>query len=319
MTVQSTNFMDEIEQRTNLAFANQMEMLTFFLTDSQQYGINVFKIIEVIETPKVITKVPQSHPAIIGAINFRDRLVTVIDLGMGLGMEPVDHVNSLSYIIICEYSNSIQGFLISRPNKLVNKSWADIKSPGQSIQSDSYLTALTYDEDRAIQILDVEKILGEIIGVDVTVRQELIEAGRQIHLEEFQVLAVDDSKAARMLLGNTLTQLGVGHTILENADRAWEVLQRSITEDGSRFCLIISDIEMPGMDGFTFTRKVKAHPQLAQIYLVLHSSMSNQANTVKAKQVGADDFVAKFQPDAIAQVVIEQISKARQAGNCRGM
>ncbi|MBF0124949.1 MAG: chemotaxis protein CheV [Magnetococcales bacterium] len=314
----ATNFMDEIDQRANLAFTNQMEMLTFYLTDQQQYGINVFKIIEVIETPKTVTRVPQSHPAIIGAINFRDKLVTVIDLGLGLGLDPVNYQGGLSYVIICEYSNTIQGFLISRPNKLVNKSWADIKSPGSSIQSSGYLTALTYDDDdKATQILDVEKILGEIIGFEVEVKSTLLEEGRSASIADYTVLAVDDSKAARLLLARTLGKLGVGHVIYENADQAFNALQESIAPGSTqKFCLIISDIEMPGMDGFTFTRKVKAIPQLASIPLVLHSSMSNQANTVKAQQVGADNFVAKFQPDAIARVVLDQIQLLRQSGRC---
>ncbi|MBF0613034.1 MAG: chemotaxis protein CheW, partial [Magnetococcales bacterium] len=157
--MQDGNFIDEAMRRTNLAFSNQMEMLTFFLSDQQQYGINVFKIIEVIETPSTITKIPQAHPAMVGSINFRDRVVTVIDLSFGLGMQPVDR-KGFSYIIICEYSNSVQGLLISHPNKLINKGWDEIKKPGNSWQS-GYLTALTYDEDgNAIQILDVEKILG---------------------------------------------------------------------------------------------------------------------------------------------------------------
>ncbi|MBF0176523.1 MAG: chemotaxis protein CheV [Magnetococcales bacterium] len=310
------NFMKEIDQRSNLAFSNQMEMLTFFLTDSQQYGINVFKIIEVIETPKNVTVMPQSHPAILGAINFREQLVTVIDLASALSMAPVDTNEGVSYVIICEYSGSIQGFLISSPNKLITRSWKDIRSPGNGTQSSGYLTALTYDDEgKSIQILDIEKVLGEIMGVEDTVPQEMIEEGHKLSIDNFHVMAVDDSRAARNLLSSTLEQLGVQHHVFDNAESAFAALEKSL-EPNSRFryCLIISDIEMPGMDGFTFTRQVKANPDLAKIQLVLHSSMSNQANKVKADAVGANDFIPKFQPGNIARVVLEQVSRIREQG-----
>nr|CAX83759.1 Response regulator receiver modulated CheW protein [uncultured bacterium] len=315
------NFMDEIDQRSKLAFSNQMEMLTFFLTDNQQYGINVFKIIEVIETPKHITVMPQCHPAIIGAINFRENLVTVIDLAAALGMMPVDWKGGISYVIVCEYSGSTQGFLVSSPNKLLNRSWKNIQSPGNSSQGSGYLTALTYEDDgkTSIQILDIEKILGEIVGVEEHIDQSLIEEGQRHQVENYHVLAVDDSRAARALLENALEQLHVHHHIFDNAEKALAALQAS-TQPGAKFryCLIISDIEMPGMDGFTFTRMVKEDPQLASIHLVLHSSMSNQANRVKAEAVGANDFIPKFQPDQIARVVLDQIAKAKADGTCRG-
>lgn len=305
------DMMDEIHQRANLAFSNAMEMLTFFLTDSQQYGINVFKIIEVLETPDRVTKMPQAHEAVVGAIDFRDRAVAVIDLAMAMGMPPVDR-SQVSYIIICEYSNSTQGFLISHPNKLLTKSWSDIHTPGEALSNAGYLTAITYDEaENPIQILDIEKILGEIVGIEDTVAQELVAAGRRAHVDRHRVMVVDDSKAARALLQSTLEQLGVAYEIHDGAEKALHSLESSAASgEGHAFSLIISDIEMPGMDGFTFTRKVKSNPSLAPIHLVLHSSMSNQANRIKAEQVGANDFIPKFQPNEIARVVLNHLQAA---------
>lgn len=308
--------MDEIDQRANLAFSNQMEMLTFYLTDSQQYGINVFKIIEVLETPKEITKIPQAHPALYGAFNFRGKLVTVIDLSFSLNMAPVDWKNSLSYIIVCEYSNTTQGFLVSQPNKLLNVGWEDVKKPGAFIQNAGYLTALAYDNGEAIQILDVEKVLGEVIGLDDTVTQALVEEGRSVDTSNLQVLVLDDSKSARTMMKNALDQIEVPHLLFEEGHLAFEALQKSVQEGGRKICLIISDIEMPGMDGFTFTRKVKADPRLKQIHLVLHSSMSNATNHNKATAVGADGFIPKFQPDVIARLVLERLALAKQQGLC---
>ncbi|MGN7612470.1 chemotaxis protein [Magnetococcales bacterium HHB-1] len=299
--------MDEVTQRANLAFSNQMEMLTFLLTDNQQYGINVFKIIEIIETPKKITQIPESHSAIIGGVDFRGKWVTVIDLSFSMGLEPVDHQSVISYIIICEYSNSIQGFLVSQPNVLMSISWSDVKKPGGMVQQDSYLTALAYDkEGQAIQILDIEKILGEVIGLDDSISQELIDQKGSYDASDVRILVLDDSKAARGMMKNALEQLGVSYALFEDGNVALEALENAV-ESREPFSLIISDIEMPGMDGFTFTRKVKEKSDLKYIPLLLHSSMSNRANKSKAQSVGADGFVAKFQPNVIASLILERL------------
>ncbi len=312
------NVLDEVEKRTNLAFTNQMEMLTFYLSDAQQYGINVFKIIEVIETPKVITKIPGSHPAVIGGINFRGRMVTVIDISLGLGLQRVNHKKEISYVMVCEYSNSTQGFLVAQPNRLMTVSWQDIKAPGGHMHDSGYLTALTYDEnDQAVQILDVEKILGEIIGIDTKVTESLIEEGRKADMKNLRVLVLDDSKVARTMLKTALDQLDVPCDVFEEGHLALQSLQESLRGNEKRYCLIISDIEMPGMDGFTFTRKVKENDRLAKIHLVLHSSMSNKANRAKAQSVGADGFIPKFQPDEIAKLVLDRLNAAKDKDYCQ--
>ncbi len=310
--------LSEVEQRANLAFSNQMEMLTFYLSDSQQYGINVFKIIEVIETPKEITIVPQTHQAVVGIISFRGTSVTVIDISKALGLEGIKYDDIISYVMICEYSNTTQGFLVARPNRLLNVSWKDVRSPGSAVQNSGYLTALTQDENQeTVQILDIEKILGEINGVDAKISDSIIEQSKEAEMGNQKVLVLDDSKAARMMLQNSMDQLGVHCAMFEDGNKAFSALEESLDQDDYKFCLIISDIEMPQMDGFTFARKVKSHPKLSQIHLVLHSSMSNKANRAKAEAVGADGFVPKFQPDEIARIILDRLKEARKQDICK--
>lgn len=306
--------MEEVDRRANLAYSNQMEMLTFFLADNQQYGINVFKIIEVIETPKSVVVMPNSHPAVVGAIDFRGNAVTVIDLGCGLGLKAIDYVGKLSYIIVCEYSGTTQGLMVTSPNKLLNKSWTDVQRPGTSVKSAGYLTALTYDETgEAVQILDIEKLLGEIIGVDNEIDESIVQQGQQMNLKDvFRVMVVDDSKAAQKLLTATLDKLGVRYDVFDSAGVALQQLDDSLSHNGSPYSLIVCDIEMPGMDGFTFTRRVKQHkdPHIRGLYLVLHSSMSNQSNKIKAEELGADNFIPKYDPNAIASLVLSRMAKS---------
>jgi two-component system chemotaxis response regulator CheV len=307
----AANFMDEVNRRTNLAFSNEMEMLTFYLTDNQLYGLNVFKIIEILECPRQLTRMPHGHPSILGAMDFRGRAVPLLDLAQALGMPGVDRSQGVSYVLVCEYSNTTQGLLISRPNLLIHKSWDAIHRPEGEIYEDSCLTAITYHDGQPIQILDVEKILTEVIGIDHRISETLVARGHQLVRQEHHVLAVDDSRAARSLIKLAMEQLGIRHTLFDNAASALQALEASVA-DGRPcpYTIIFSDIEMPVMDGFTFTRRVKAHPQLAHVYLALHSSLSNRSNEVKAKQMGADDFIPKFQPDLIAGSVLAQLEKA---------
>ncbi|MBF0464085.1 MAG: chemotaxis protein CheV [Nitrospirae bacterium] len=309
-----SELMEEVNQRTNLAASNQMEMLTFFLSDGQLYGINVFKIIEVIECPSKITKMPNSHPSVKGTINFRGKAITTIDLSDALGMGRFDYKATISYVIICEYNQSVHGFLIKEPNALINKSWSDIKSPSSVMGKSAYLTALTYiEEDKAVQILDIEKILGEIIGIDDKisdkVKEELIED--TVNFKDYHVLVVDDSRAARTMVQSVLEQIGLTYTLLDSAVTAYQMLE-DFSKDtiliSDRFHLIISDIEMPGLDGFSFVRRIKENPKLSSLYVVLHSSMTGESNVGKAMQAGADDFIGKFDPDKIAGMVRDRIT-----------
>lgn len=312
------NLMAEVEQRTRLAFSNEMEMLTFYLTDGQLYGLNVFKIIEILECPKSVTKVPQSHPAIKGSIDFRGHPISMIDLSEALELPPTDFRHTVSYVLVCEYSTTIQGFLVSQPNVLINKSWDDIIKPTGTVYDQSYLTAITYHNNQPIQVLDVEKILSEIVGIEVEVSDSLVAKAREVVSERHHILAVDDSKAARNMIAAALDQLNIRHTLMEDAHQALEMLEASVA-DGKTcpFTIIFTDIEMPVMDGFTFTRKVKSHPGLAGVYLAIHSSLSNKSNEDKAQQMGADDFIPKFTPDRIVGAILEQLEKVekrRQGG-----
>lgn len=304
----------EIDQRSNLAMSNEFEMLTFLLSDGQTYGLNVFKIIEIIETPKSITKVPHSHPNVKGEINFRDRPITLIDIGEYLGMPPIDYANTISYVLVCEYSNTTQGLMIKEPNILITKSWDDIIKPDGELYETSCLTAMTWHNNQPIQLLDVEKILHDIIGIDTKISDEAIARVKSLATEQHHILAVDDSKAACELTRLVLSQMGIAHTVVDSAPKALDLLQKSLDAKGrSPYTLIFTDIEMPIMDGFTFTRKVKADPKLSSIFLSVHSSLSNKSNEEKAASAGANDFIPKFTPDNICNLVIRQIEKAEQA------
>ncbi|MBF0141289.1 MAG: chemotaxis protein CheV [Magnetococcales bacterium] len=303
----------EINQRSNLAMSNEFEMLTFLLSDDQTYGLNVFKIIEIIETPKHITKIPNSHPNVKGEINFRDHPITLIDIGEYLGMAPIDYAKTISYVLVCEYSNTTQGLMVKEPKILITKSWDDIIKPEGEIYESSCLTAMTWHQNQPIQLLDVEKILHDIIGIETKISDAAIAHVKRLPTEKHHILAVDDSKAACELTRLVLSQMGIAHTVVTSAPKALELLESSVDSQGKcPFTLIFTDIEMPVMDGFTFTRKVKANPKLNNIFLSVHSSLSNKSNEEKAASAGANDFIPKFTPDNMANLIIRQIEKVEQ-------
>jgi len=289
-----SDIFSEVEEKTSLAMTNQMEMLTFHLTDGQLYGINVFKVIEVVESPKRIIKMPNAHVAIKGAIDHRGKPINVIDLSEALGLEPVDYKNDLSYIIVCEYNNVTQGFLIRETDSLVQKNWNDIKSPSGLLGFQAYLTALAYtDDEQTIQILDIEKVLAEILDMSEELSEEMLEKVMEADYSDCHILGVDDSMTARTMLQSVFDKVGAKYKLMDSAVRAFEYLEG------------LPDEEI----AITFTRKIKNDLRLSGLYVMLHSSMSNKSNMLKAEQVGADDFLAKFNPDIIVEKIMTQLDK----------
>lgn len=293
--------LDEALQRSNLSQSNQMEMLTFRLTDNQLYGINVFKIIEIIECPHRIDRMPNSHPAVKGALDFRGNALAVIDLSEAVGLPTKDFHDELAYIIICEYNRSLTAFVVHAPDTLLTRSWADIHKP-EGINALSLVAIAYADSGEAIMLLDIESILSNVVGIERDLSSiamtEVEGKGSGKH-----VLVVDDSRTAIMLLQSVLDKMGFTNTAMMSADKALDYLEK----DYSHVDLVISDIEMPGMDGFTFTRTLRENSDYKHLKVILHSSMSNPSNRLKAEQAGADKFVAKFDPDSLSEEIFSLV------------
>lgn len=295
--------LDEALQRSNLSQSNQMEMLTFRLTDNQLYGINVFKIIEIIECPNRVDRMPNAHPAVKGALDFRGNALAVIDLSEAVGLPSKDFHNELAYIIICEYNRTLTAFIIHAPDTLLTRSWSDIHKPeGVSALS---LVAIAYaDSGEAIMLLDIESILADVVGIERDLSSVAM-IGSEGKGRGRHVLVVDDSRTAIMLLQSVLDKMGFTNTALMSADKALEYLEN----ESGQVDLVISDIEMPGMDGFTFTRTLRENSNFKHLKVILHSSMSNPSNRVKAEQAGADKFVAKFDPDSLSEEIFSLVGR----------
>ena len=299
--------LDSVNQRTQLVGQNRLELLLFKLRGRQRFGINVFKVREVLQCPP-LTNMPKSNAYIRGVAHIRGQTISVIDLSMAVGGPAIENIKD-SFIIIAEYNRSVQGFLVGGVERIVNMNWEKIMPPPSGAGRYSYLTAVTEIENELVEILDVEKILNEICPVNTEVSADVIGEGEiQKDLGERIVFIADDSALSRNQVKRALEPLGVQTELAKNGKEALIRLREiaeldcvnNITE---RVGLLISDVEMPEMDGYTLTAEIKADPKLSPLHVILHTSLSGVFNQAMIEKVGADDFIAKFNPDELATAV----------------
>jgi len=300
--------LDGVNQRTRLAGHNRLELLMFRLGDKQRFGINVFKVQEVIQCPP-LTKVPHAHPVVRGVATLRGKTITIMDLAQAIGRRPITDT-SQAYIIITEYNRAVQGFLVSGVDRIVNMNWEDILPPPKG-SGHNYMTAVTRVDNDLVEIIDVEKVLAEVIHIDETVTSSIIDDNRAaISERKHRILVADDSSVARNQIKRTLDQIGVETILVKDGREAINKL-RAMADSGSpiteQLSMVISDVEMPEMDGYTLTTQIRADNRLKDLYVILHTSLSGIFNNSLIEKVGADKFIAKFKPDELAGAVIERL------------
>ncbi|MBB1333029.1 chemotaxis protein CheV [Pseudoalteromonas sp. SR44-5] len=299
--------LDSVNQRTQLVGQNRLELLLFKLRGRQRFGINVFKVREVLQCPP-LTNMPKSNAYVRGVAHIRGQTISVIDLSMAVGGPAIENIKD-SFIIIAEYNRSVQGFLVGGVERIVNMNWEKIMPPPSGAGRYSYLTAVTEIENELVEILDVEKILNEICPVNTEVSAAIANDGEiQKDLGERIVFIADDSAVARNQVKRALEPLGVQTELAKNGKEALIRLREIAALDckhdiTERVGLLISDVEMPEMDGYTLTAEIKADPKLAPLHVILHTSLSGVFNQAMIEKVGADDFIAKFNPDELATAV----------------
>lgn len=299
--------LDSVNQRTQLVGQNRLELLLFKLNGRQRFGINVFKVREVLQCPP-LTSMPKSNAYIRGVAHIRGQTISVIDLSMAVGGRPIKSIED-GFIIIAEYNRTVQGFLVGGVERIVNMNWEKIMPPPSGAGRYSYLTAVTEIENELVEILDVEKILNEICPVNTTVSEDVAAQGNiQKDLGERIVFIADDSAVARNQVKRALEPLGVTTELAKNGKEALKRLKEiaeldCVNDITERVGLLISDVEMPEMDGYTLTAEIKADPKLAPLHVILHTSLSGVFNQAMIEKVGADDFIAKFNPDELATAV----------------
>ncbi len=297
--------LDSVNQRTQLVGQNRLELLLFKLVGPQRFGINVFKVREVLQCPP-LTAFPHQDSYIKGVAHIRGQTISVIDLSKATGGPEIQQTDN-SFIIIAEYNRAVQGFLVAGVERIINIRWQDILPPPEGAGKSNYLTAVTEIEGEMVSILDVEKILNEINPVSTELSEDVADTTVGESVGERLVMIADDSTVARNQVKRALEPLGLNMVLAKNGQDALEQLNeiadtcdRSISE---KVALLISDIEMPEMDGYTLTAEIKSQERLNQMPVILHTSLSGVFNNAMVEKVGAEDFIPKFHPDELATAV----------------
>jgi two-component system chemotaxis response regulator CheV len=299
-----SGILDSVNQRTQLVGQNRLELLLFRLNGRQRFGINVFKVREVLQCPP-LTSMPKLNSLVRGVAHIRGQTISVIDLSMATGGKRIEDLSN-AFIVIAEYNRSVQGFLVGAVERIINTNWDAIMPPPQGTGRASYLTAVTEVENELIEILDVEKILNEISPLNAEVSADVAEGLTTEGKEDKIIFIADDSAVARNQVKKALTSLGLEIELAKNGLEALNRLKEIAEEYGDitkRIGVLVSDIEMPEMDGYTLTAEIKNTPELQKLHVVLHTSLSGVFNQAMVQKGGADDFIAKFHPDELATAV----------------
>jgi two-component system chemotaxis response regulator CheV len=308
-----SDLLKNIDARTRLAGTNKLEILLFTLGVDQRtnrretFGINVFKVREVMRTP-AITAAPEMPEAVEGMVSLRGVLVPVVDLGkyVGVGQESARDI-----MIVTEYNGHTQGFLVEAVDTILRLDWAQMRVPPEMLTAHmgGLVTAVTeLPGNKLVMLLDVEKVLSETTRYDDSLLFKDIEPID--NADRYMVVFADDSSVARKQIMQTLDRIGIKYTGAVNGRQAWEELKKiaNAAEASGRkvsdmLSLVLTDVEMPEMDGYILTRHIKSDLRFEGVPVVMHSSLSGMSNQQLGISVGVDEYVPKFEPQRLAKTL----------------
>jgi two-component system chemotaxis response regulator CheV len=303
---ENRSLIDTVDARTQLAGSNRMEILLFEVGTNETFGINVFKVREVSKTP-VITKTPNMSAGVEGLISLRGSIIPVVSLGKVMKLSKAgDGLGGA--MMVAEYSKRTLGFLVNSVDRIIRVEWGKVHAPSsnQATAGPQYITAITELPDgKLVSILDVEQILADTFG-----DAQIGHIDPLPENEEANVFFVDDSSVARKKIAEVLDGLKVKHRYAQNGQEAWTRLSSmaaSAAHSGRRLgdeiSVILVDAEMPEMDGYVLTKNIKADLRFDGIPVVMHSSLSSEANRAMGRSVGVDSYVAKFDAEILADTL----------------
>lgn len=311
-----SELLKNIDARTKLAGTNKLEILLFFLGKDtrtgrrETFGINVFKVREVMRTPP-ITSAPEMPAAVEGMVSLRGVLVPVIDLARYAGVQ-TDTPRDI--MIVTEYNRHTQGFLVEGVDTILRLDWSQMRVPPEMLMAEmgGLVTAVTELEDnRLVMMMDVEKVLAETARYD---DESVFRSVVPLDKPDALVFFADDSIVARKQIEKTLQLMNVKYVASVNGRAAWEELDKmatyaeSINKSASEMIsLVLTDIEMPEMDGYILTKKIKSDPRFVGVPVIMHSSLSGMSNQQLGKSVGVDEYVAKFEPQKLSEALARRI------------
>ncbi len=297
------SLLDSVDARTNLAGSNKMEILLFSIGSNEIFGINVFKVKEVTRAVR-ITKTPNMPHGVDGIVSLRGHVMPVLNLAKFMGLGNPDEQKVM---MVAEYSRHVLGFLVRDVDRIIRVDWDKVRAAeGIVSNSGNLITAITeLPNGSLVSILDVEQILSTAFGEAVVGNIDKLEKGH-----EKSVFFIDDSAVARKKIAEVLDKMGVKHIQAHNGQEGWQRLkgladsaQNAGIDLHEQIQVVLVDAEMPEMDGYVLTQHIKADRRFDRIPVVMHSSLSSEANRAMGKRVGVDSYVSKFDSSALSETL----------------
>lgn len=302
---------------------NELEVAEFSvktLDEGDQYfGINVSKVKEIIRRPKII-KVPYPSPFIEGIFNLRDEVVPIINLPKWLGYKADVTNNSNRLVIVAEFNRQFFGFLVDSVERIHRMSWEKILPPGYKGEKNSKktvsITGILQLEDKIVMMIDFEKIVADINPDLGFMIDEHLEKIADDEVDVKSILIAEDSALIRQMLKDTMEKGGMTPVIAENGKLAWDILKKTkakCEETGKSiqdyFSMLVTDIEMPQMDGYALTKLVKEDPTLKGLPVVIFSTIIYDEIRHKGEAVGADEQISKPELGSLVDIAKKYVRK----------
>ena len=311
-----SELLKNIDARTKLAGTNKLEILLFSLGVNsstgrrETFGINVFKVREVMRTPP-ITSAPEMPASVEGMVSLRGVLVPVVDLAH---YAKVNTDTPRSIMIVTEYAGHTQGFLVEGVDTILRLDWSQMKVPPEMLVAEmgGLVTAVTELEDgRLVMMMDVEKVLSETTNYDEEIVYRSI---KPLENSNATVFFADDSVVARKQISRTLDAMNVKYIATMNGREAWNELEKIAAyaeTSGQKITdlvsLVLTDVEMPEMDGYILTKKIKTDQRFFGVPVIMHSSLSGMSNQQLGKSVGVDEYVPKFEAQRLSETLTRRL------------
>jgi two-component system chemotaxis response regulator CheV len=284
------------------------KLLLFYLNDQRLFGLGTLKIREIMPyTP--LSRLPQSHSAVVGTMNFRGSTVPVIDMAAAVGYRPMtEEDRKTASIIVTDVQRQEIGFLVRNVRKIIETEWKDVMPPPKSLGDRAFITGLLQLDEEIVQLMDVELLLARVYPESVNPSEVVLTDLQRETLKGLNILLVDDSQVARKQLSDALDSKDVSYSVTTNGQDALDRLLKA-EDEGRPVDILVSDIEMPGLDGYELTFNVRDHNSLKQPYIILHTSLNSEMSVSYATQVGADEALTKFDAEELLHAILRGAEK----------
>jgi two-component system chemotaxis response regulator CheV len=284
---------------------NELEIVEFCIDEGVQqnfFGVNVAKVREIIRRPE-LTSAVSSPPAVAGMMCLRDKVIPVLDLAKILNKYPEKEADR---IVVLEFNQVKVGVLVNSVSRIYRLSWERVERPNRICES-AYITSLVKMEDRIILILDFERIIAELSESSAmqTVDSQVLE---DCQVTERKVLVADDSNFIRTSICSTLRNAGYSVEEAVDGEDAWQIIDRKLTADAFDIDVLITDIEMPKMDGLHLTSRIRKDGRLANLPIFIFSSLASEDNIRKWHSLGANGILTKPDLPRLVKIISELFS-----------